>query len=34
MEEYYGDQLLLQPLYNEHRLEEVQSKYEIGGQEK
>ena len=34
MEEYNGDQLLLQPLYNEHRFEEPQSKYESGGQEK
>lgn len=34
MEEYYGEQLLLQPLYNEHRFEEPQSKYESGGQEK
>ena len=34
MEEYYGDQLLLQPFYNEHRFEEPQSKYESGDQEK
>jgi len=34
MEEYYVDQLLLQPLYNEHRFEEPQRKYESGGQEK
>ena len=34
MEEYYGVQLLLQPLYNEHRVEELQSKYESCVQEK
>lgn len=34
MEEYYVDQFFLQPLYNEHRFEEPQRKYESGGQEK
>jgi len=34
MEECYVDQVLLQPLYNEQRIEEPQRKYESGGQEK
>ena len=34
MKEYYVDQLLLQPLYNEQRFEEPQRKYESADQEK